>query len=115
MSVTSQQLQEWLNAKECEHLEFKEAKNNFHFEKLVKYCAALANEGGGSIVRAGTAEPAVDEALSTFAGTGTEDTRAPGTPQPDPSAAATNVAGKEAPARREAFQRQAAAQANGKP
>jgi ATP-dependent DNA helicase RecG len=45
-----QQLQEWLSAKEDEHLEFKEAKNNFHFEKLVKYCAALANEGGGSIV-----------------------------------------------------------------
>jgi ATP-dependent DNA helicase RecG len=50
MSVTSQQLQQWLSAKESEHLEFKEAKNNFHFEKLVKYCAALANEGGGSIV-----------------------------------------------------------------
>jgi ATP-dependent DNA helicase RecG len=50
MSVTIQQLQQWLAAKENEHLEFKEAKNNFHFEKLVKYCAALANEGGGSIV-----------------------------------------------------------------
>ena len=50
MTVTQQQLEEWLNAREDEHLEFKEAKNNFHFEKLVKYCAALANEGGGSIV-----------------------------------------------------------------
>ena len=50
MTVSGQQLQEWLNAREDEHLEFKEAKNNFHFEKLVKYCAALANEGGGSIV-----------------------------------------------------------------
>ena len=50
MTVSDQQLQEWLNAREDEHLEFKEAKNNFHFEKLVKYCAALANEGGGSIV-----------------------------------------------------------------
>lgn len=40
----------WLRTKEDESLEFKEAKNNFHFEKLVKYCAALANEGGGSIV-----------------------------------------------------------------
>jgi ATP-dependent DNA helicase RecG len=50
MTVTSQQLQQWLSAKESEHLEFKEAKQNFHFEKLVKYCAALANEGGGSIV-----------------------------------------------------------------
>src|SRR5258706_6569025 len=50
MTVSGQQLQVWLNARENEHLEFKEAKNNFHFEKLVKYCAALANEGGGSIV-----------------------------------------------------------------
>lgn len=36
--------------KEDEHLEFKEAKDHFDFEKLVKYCAALANEGGGRIV-----------------------------------------------------------------
>jgi ATP-dependent DNA helicase RecG len=43
-------LDDWLDAKESEHLEFKEAKNNFHFGKLVKYCAALANEGGGSLV-----------------------------------------------------------------
>ncbi len=43
-------LRRWLAARENEHLEFKEARNNFHFEKLVKYCAALANEGGGSIV-----------------------------------------------------------------
>ncbi|MBE7458018.1 MAG: putative DNA binding domain-containing protein [Phycisphaerae bacterium] len=50
MSVTLQQLQHWLTSREDEHLEFKEARNNFHFDKLVKYCAALANEGGGSIV-----------------------------------------------------------------
>ena len=49
MTIPSQQLADWLNAKEDEHLEFKEAKNNFHFEKLVKYCAALANEGTSSI------------------------------------------------------------------
>ncbi len=35
---------------ENEHIEFKEAKGNFHFEKLVDYCVALANEGGGRIV-----------------------------------------------------------------
>ncbi len=35
---------------ENEHVEFKEAKNNFHFEKLVDYCVALANERGGRIV-----------------------------------------------------------------
>jgi hypothetical protein len=43
-------LRRLLRARENEHLEFKEARNNFHFDKLVKYCAALANEGGGSIV-----------------------------------------------------------------
>ena len=35
---------------EAERLEFKEAKNNFHFERLAKYCAALSNEGGGTII-----------------------------------------------------------------
>jgi ATP-dependent DNA helicase RecG len=39
-----------MNAPENEHLEFKEARSNFHFEKLVKYCAALANEGGGVMI-----------------------------------------------------------------
>lgn len=50
MLSTLEQLRVWLAARENEHLEFKEAKNGFHFEKLAKYCAALANEGGGSIV-----------------------------------------------------------------
>lgn len=35
---------------ENEHVEFKEAKSNFQFEKLVDYCVALGNEGGGYIV-----------------------------------------------------------------
>ena len=48
--ITLGQLDDWLTANEDEHLEFKEAKSNFHFDKLVKYCAALANEGGGSVV-----------------------------------------------------------------
>jgi ATP-dependent DNA helicase RecG len=43
-------LRKLLAARENESLEFKEARNNFDFGKLVKYCAALANEGGGSIV-----------------------------------------------------------------
>jgi ATP-dependent DNA helicase RecG len=50
VAPTPEQLRAWLAARENEHLEFKEAKNGFHFEKLAKYCAALANEGGGSIV-----------------------------------------------------------------
>jgi len=50
VTVSAQQIDLWLVDKENEHLEFKEAKQSFHFEKLVKYCAALANERGGSIV-----------------------------------------------------------------
>ena len=50
MTVSTNELQTWLNAREDEHLEFKEAKANFHFETLVKYCVALANEGGGRMI-----------------------------------------------------------------
>ena len=50
MTVSINELQTWMNDQEGEHLEFKEAKTNFHFEKLVKYCIALANEGGGKMV-----------------------------------------------------------------
>jgi ATP-dependent DNA helicase RecG len=42
---------------ENEHIEFKEAKNSFRFEKLVDYCVALANEGGGRIVLGVTDKP----------------------------------------------------------
>ncbi|MFN8634275.1 MAG: ATP-binding protein [Chloroflexota bacterium] len=44
------QLEDWMNDDEDEHLEFKEAKSNFHFETLADYCAALANERGGKII-----------------------------------------------------------------
>ena len=50
MTVSTNELQTWLNSREDEHLEFKEAKANFHFETLVKYCVALANEGGGRMI-----------------------------------------------------------------
>lgn len=50
MRTTPEQLQEWLEAPEGTNLEFKEARQNYHFEKLVEYCVALANEGGGRIV-----------------------------------------------------------------
>lgn len=36
--------------REGEHLEFKEAKNQFDTTKLYRYCVALANEGGGKFV-----------------------------------------------------------------
>jgi len=50
MSATLEELDAWLSEPEAERLEFKEAKANFHFETLAKYCAALANEGGGKIL-----------------------------------------------------------------
>ena len=50
MTVSIDELQTWMNAREDEHLEFKEAKTNFNFETLVKYCVALANEGGGRMI-----------------------------------------------------------------
>lgn len=43
-------LEVWVRDKEGENLEFKEARNRFSFEDLAKYCAALANEGGGRII-----------------------------------------------------------------
>jgi len=50
MSVTLDRLKAWMEAKEDEHLEFKEAKNHYEFDNLVKYCVALANEGGGRMI-----------------------------------------------------------------
>ena len=50
MSMALEQLSAWIRASEDEHLEFKEAKKHFDFEKLVRYCVALANEGGGKII-----------------------------------------------------------------
>ncbi|HET6385158.1 MAG TPA: ATP-binding protein [Armatimonadota bacterium] len=35
---------------EGERLEFKEAKTRYDFEALVRYCVALANEGGGKMI-----------------------------------------------------------------
>ncbi len=44
------QIELWLHDKENEHVEFKEAKHHYEFEELVKYCVALANEGGGTMI-----------------------------------------------------------------
>lgn len=43
-------VQELLEAKEGEHVQFKEAKNRFDFGEAVKCCCALANNGGGKLV-----------------------------------------------------------------
>ncbi|WP_242032855.1 ATP-binding protein [Oscillatoria sp. FACHB-1406] len=49
--ITLNTLQDWLNAPvENEKLEFKEAKNQFDTVKLMKYCVAIANEGGGYLI-----------------------------------------------------------------
>lgn len=46
--VTIEQLERWLKLpSENEHLEFKKASEQFDSTKLLKYCVALANEGGG--------------------------------------------------------------------
>ena len=50
MSALVEQLEAWMKSKEDEVLEFKEAKRNFHFDMLVRYCVALANEGGGKLI-----------------------------------------------------------------
>lgn len=49
--INPETLEGWLNAPvENERLEFKEAKNQFDTNKLLKYCVALANEGGGYFI-----------------------------------------------------------------
>jgi ATP-dependent DNA helicase RecG len=50
MPTTREQLQNWLSEPEGTHLEFKGAKHNYQFDKLVEYCVALANEGGGKFI-----------------------------------------------------------------
>lgn len=49
--VTLEMLNHWLVAsREDEHLDFKEAKNQYDHEKLLRYCAAFANEKGGHFI-----------------------------------------------------------------
>ncbi len=51
MSTTPDQINLWRSApSEHQRLEFKEAKTQFDFGKLCKYCVALANEGGGEML-----------------------------------------------------------------
>lgn len=49
--ITLETLEKWLNAPaETEQLEFKEAKQQYDTTKLLRYCVALANEGGGYLI-----------------------------------------------------------------
>ena len=51
MSTSIQELDRWIDApRESEHMEFKEAKNQFDVAKLYRYCVAIANEGGGKLI-----------------------------------------------------------------
>jgi len=51
MSVTADHIDRWRAApSEHQHLEFKEAKTQYDWKKLLEYCVALANEGGGHLV-----------------------------------------------------------------
>lgn len=50
MTTTGEELQNWLEEPEGTRLEFKEARQSYQFDKLVDYCVALANEGGGKII-----------------------------------------------------------------
>jgi len=49
--ITLDLLNRWLTIpRENEHIEFKEAKQQYDKIKLLEYCVALANEGGGYLV-----------------------------------------------------------------
>lgn len=48
--TTSAEFQALLTTPEGNHIEFKEAVKSIDLETLVKYCVALANEGGGSFI-----------------------------------------------------------------
>ena len=54
LATPPDEIRQWLLAPEGSHFEFKEAKTNYHFEKLVDYCVALANEGGGKFILGAT-------------------------------------------------------------
>ena len=48
--MTTDEFQALLEKPEGKNIEFKSASGGFHFDDLVKYCVAIANEGGGKIV-----------------------------------------------------------------
>jgi len=50
MPTTPEEFSRLLAAPEGNRIEFKSATGQYHFDKLVEYCVALANEGGGRIV-----------------------------------------------------------------
>jgi len=58
MATTPAQIDLWmLSRSEHQRLEFKEAKTQYDNTKLFKYCVALANEGGGTLLFGVTDKP----------------------------------------------------------
>src|SRR5437660_10901587 len=58
MATTPAQIDLWRQSpSEHQRLEFKEAKTQFDNQKLCKYCVALANEGGGTLLLGVANEP----------------------------------------------------------
>ncbi len=51
MQTSEVQLRQWLDAFEGARYEFKEARRQFAFDSLVRYCVALANEGEDWLIR----------------------------------------------------------------
>lgn len=67
MPITSEQIDIWRQVTtEHQRLEFKEAKQQFDFERLLEYCVALANEGGGFFIL-GIADKPPREVVGTSA------------------------------------------------
>ncbi len=75
MTISLEELQRLMNAIEGENLEFKEARQSYQFDKLLKYCAALANEGGGKVIL-GVSDQRPRRIIGTQAFTQPERTRA---------------------------------------
>ena len=54
MPTTLEELAAWMAVpRETPGLEFKAAKNQYDNTKLFRYCASIANEGGGKFILAG--------------------------------------------------------------
>lgn len=51
MATTIEELEQWMQApREVEGLEFKAARSSYDGSKLMDYCVAIANEGGGKFI-----------------------------------------------------------------
>lgn len=68
--ISLDRLEKWIDGKEDEHCEFKEAKYSFDKNELTEYCIALSNEGGGYLILGVTNEkPRQVVGTKAFSGT----------------------------------------------